>query len=231
LVGRTQISYASRVVRLLCISDVHGHEDALAAVLATAERRGYDRLLVAGDLCFPGPSPLETWRRLLRAEALCVQGLGDRALATLDLSTIRAPHDERERRRLERLLEVRRELGDLVLARLARLPATERLALPDGGELVLVHGSPSDPTEPFTADLDDEEISALVGDDPADLVVCGGSHVPFVRALGHLRVVNVGSVGEAVAGGSRRHADATFLEIDRSGVRVEQFTVPLERAA
>src|SRR5690606_16654716 len=38
-------------VRLLCISDVHGHADALGAVLATAERQGYDRLVVLGDLC------------------------------------------------------------------------------------------------------------------------------------------------------------------------------------
>lgn len=218
-------------MRLLCISDIHGHEDALAAVLATAERRGYQRLLVAGDLCYPGPAPLETWRRLLRSGALCVQGLGDRALATLDVTNIRPPQDHRERARLERLLEVRRELGDLILARLARLPAMERVPLPDGGELVLVHGSPSDPTEPFTSDLDEEELSALLGDDPADIVVCGGSHTPFVRTLGDIRIVNVGSVGEAISGGTKRHADATFLEVDRTGVRVEQFTVPLDRAA
>ena len=218
-------------MRLLCISDVHGHEDALAAVLATAERRGYQQLVVAGDLCFPGPAPLETWRRLVRAKALCVQGLGDRALATLDISSIRAPQDERERLRLERLVDVRRELGDLILASLARLPAIERMPLPDGGELVIVHGSPSDPTEPFTSDLDDDEMSALIGDDPADIIVCGGSHTPFVRSIGDVRIVNVGSVGEAMSSGSHRHADATFLEIDRSGVRIEQFTVPLDRAA
>jgi len=28
-------------MRFLCISDIHGHADALAAVLATAERRGF----------------------------------------------------------------------------------------------------------------------------------------------------------------------------------------------
>src|SRR5262249_55407129 len=62
--------YGSRV-RLLCISDIHGREDALAAVLATAERRGYSHLLVAGDLCFPGPAALAVWRRLAAARATC----------------------------------------------------------------------------------------------------------------------------------------------------------------
>ena len=200
-------------MRLLCISDIHGHADALGAVLAAAERRGYDKLLVAGDLCFPGPDPLGTWRRLTQAGAVCAQGVGDRALALIDPSTIPA-RSEHERARLDRLAEVRHELGELILARLARLPQTVRLPLDDGGELVLVHGSPADPTEPLTHDMSDAEISALLGDDPADIVVCGGSHVAFDRVVGGVRVISVGSVGEAPRGQAPfAHADATIIEI------------------
>ena len=222
-----------RTVRLLCISDIHGHADALGAVLATAERRGWDRLLVAGDLCFPGPEPLENWRRLTQANSICVQGTGDRALATLDLDTVRA-RSEHERARLDRLAAVRRELGELILARLARLPQTVRLPLDDGGELVLVHGSPSDPLEPFTHDMSDAEISALIGDDPADIIVCGGSHVPFDREVSGVRVINVGSVGEAPAGSGSgsHHADATLIEFAPAGeIRVDQLVIPLHKAA
>ena len=71
-------------MRLLCISDIHGHLDALAAVLATAERRSFHKILVAGDIVFPGPAALETWRRLAGAGAILVQGVADKALATLD---------------------------------------------------------------------------------------------------------------------------------------------------
>jgi predicted phosphodiesterase len=225
-------------VRLLCISDIHGHAEALGAVLAAAERRGYDKLLVAGDLCFPGPDPLATWRRLVGAGAICVQGVGDRALATLDPGRLAAksPH---ERARLGRLAEVRHELGDVILARLSGLPATYRLPLDDGGELLLVHGSPFDPTEALSHDMTDEEISALLGDDPADIVVCGGSHVPFDRTVSGVRVINVGSVGEAPAGtGPFAHADATLLDVGRRGaswsrdeVGVERLVVPLGKAA
>lgn len=225
-------SYPHRV-RLLCISDIHGHADALAAVLATAERRGYDHILVAGDLCFPGPSPLETWRRLSQVRAICVQGAADRALATLDLEGIH-PTSEHERARLARASEVRSELGELVLLQLGRLPREHRLPLPGGGELLLVHGSPVDPLEPISHDMTDEEIASLLGDEPADVIVCGGSHVPFDRMVGRSRVINVGSVGEGCHGD--RHevslgagfADATFIE---TGGRVEQFVVPLGRAA
>ncbi|XXT22268.1 metallophosphoesterase family protein [Sorangium sp. So ce429] len=246
-------------MRLLCVSDIHGHADALAAVLATAERRGYTQLLVAGDLCFPGPKPLETWRRLTQAKAVCVQGVSDRALATLDIHNVR-PRSEHERARLDRLAQTRTELGELILARLARLAPTHRLPLEDGGELVLVHGSPADPLEPITHDMTDEEVLSLLGDDPADVVICGGSHVPFDRMVGGVRIINVGSVGEApcsirgdvrdvrdVRVGARPsaelvrsgpvttygtgHADATFVELRAGELWVEQVAVPLGRAA
>jgi predicted phosphodiesterase len=226
-------------VRLLCVSDIHGHADALAAVFATAERSGYTHLLVAGDLCFPGPKPLETWRRLTQAKALCVQGASDRALATLDLDRL-VPRSDHERERIERVRQVRAELGELILARLARLSPTLRMPLPDGRELVLVHGSPADPLEPLTHDMTDEEILSLLGDDPADVVVCGGSHVPFHRIVGDVHIVNVGSVGDAPSGNADAgrdaafaepwHADATIVEPRGGSLEIEQIVVPLSRS-
>lgn len=226
---------AHKNVRLLCVSDIHGHADALAAVLATAERRGFDKLLVAGDLCFPGPAPLATWQRLASVSAICVQGASDRAIATLDFEAI-VPRSAHERARLQRVAEVKRELGELIVARLARLPTTLRINLEDGGELVLVHGSPVDPFEPFSHEMSDQDLRALIGDDPADVILCGGSHVPFDRTVGGVRVINVGSVGEAPGGGEvgvhgASHADATFIETSQHGVLVEQFVVPLGKAA
>jgi predicted phosphodiesterase len=213
---------------LLCISDIHGHLDALRAVLATAERRAFHKLLVAGDLVFPGPEPLETWRRLTAAGAVLVQGLGDRALATIDPAGLR-PRSEHERDRLERMRVARDALGDLILQRMRRLPTHHRMPLEDGGELLMVHGSPTDPAEPMTHDMTDDEINALLGDDPADLVVCGASHVPFDRMVAGVRVVNVGSVGEAPAAGARV-AHATWIESTSRGIFVEPIVVPLESA-
>jgi predicted phosphodiesterase len=230
-------------VLLLCLSDVHGRADALAAVLATAERRGYDRLLVAGDLCFPGPSPLASWRRLQQLGAICVQGVGDRALATVDPSKLRA-RDEFERARLERLVETQAELGEVILAQLAALPPLQRLTLPGGGELVLVHGAPGDPLEPITHDMDDEAVAVALGASPPALVLCGGSHVPFDRLVpasgapgaaadAMVRVVGLGSVGEApgVDPSGRRYADGTWVSCTPDGIEVEHFIVPLGHVA
>lgn len=211
---------------LLCVSDIHGHLDALRAVLATAEQRSFHKLLVAGDIVFPGPEPLETWRRLSAAGAVMVQGLTDRAVATLDPASLH-PRSDHERQRLEQMRATRDSLGDLILQRIRRLPTHVRVALEDGGELLLVHGAPADPAEALTHDMSDEELSALVGDDPADLIVCGASHVPFDRTVGGIRIVNVGSVGEAPAGGIRI-AQAAWIESTPAGLRVEPIVVPLE---
>jgi predicted phosphodiesterase len=213
---------------LLCVSDIHGQLDALRAVMATAERRSFHRLLVAGDIVFPGPEPLETWRRLSAAGAIMVQGLTDRAVATLDPASLH-PRSEHERDRLDRMRATRDALGELILQRIRRLPTHSRVPLEDGGELLLVHGSPVDPAEALTHDMSDEEINALLGDDPADVVVCGASHVPFDRTVGGVRVVNVGSVGEA-PGAGMRIAHCTWIESTPRGVTVEPIVVPLHDA-
>ncbi len=212
-------------MRFLCISDIHGREDALGAVLATAERRGYSQILVAGDLCFPGPSPLAVWQRLLAVRALCVQGLSDKALAKLDPASI-SPKSEHERRMFDRFTEVRRELGEGVLRALQNLPLVHRIELPDGRELVLVHGAPADPTVAITHDMTDDEVRRLLGDDPADIVVCGASHVPFDRTVMDVRIIGVGSVGQAP--GVPPSAHATFIEVSQErGTVVDAIHVPL----
>jgi predicted phosphodiesterase len=213
----------------LCLSDIHGHLDALRAVLATAERRSFQKLLVAGDIVFPGPDPLETWRRLNAAGAVMVQGLTDCAIATLDPAALR-PQSDNERIRLERMRATRDALGELILERIRRLPTHTRLPLEDGGELLLVHGSPVDPGEALTHDMTDEEINALLGDESADLVVCGASHVPFDRMVGGIRVVNVGSVGEAPGAGARI-AHGMWIESTASGLQIEPIVVPLGESA
>jgi hypothetical protein len=227
-------------MRFLCVSDVHGNLGALAAVLATAEKRAFSKLFVAGDIVFSGladdahTQPAETWRRLNAAGAVLVQGVTDRALALLDPEGISATTDH-ERRMLERMKRVRAELGDPVLARLRRLPAQHRVTLEDGGELVMVHGSPADASEAISHDMTDDDILALLGDDPADIVLCGMSHVPFDRVVADVRIIGLGSIGEAPDGVEPRAmptvAHATWIESTPTGIMVEQISVPLDSAS
>lgn len=181
------------------LSDVHGNLEALNAVLEDTERRGVTRIYVAGDLLTGGQDPLGVWRRLTEVKAQCVRGVSDSALCSVDTSKL-VPMNEREREKLDQFLWTRKTVGELILESLRRLPLTLRIPLIDGSEVVVVHGSPRDPLQEISQDMDDDEVLALVGDDPADVVICGASHVPFQRALDGVHVVNVGSVGAAPEG-------------------------------
>jgi predicted phosphodiesterase len=210
-------------MRFLCISDIHGHAKALDAVLKEADAHGWDQMVVCGDLCFPGPEPLRVWKTLVQHRALVTQGVSDRALSQINPTKLSAT-SETERGRIERLRQAHQELGEIIIARLGQLPPIARLPIESGHTLLVVHGSPADPTESLTMDMSDDEIIALLGEEPGDIIICGGSHVPFDREVADVRIVNVGSVGEAPGG---EHAYATIVTTSQLGVSVNQFAVPL----
>ncbi len=181
------------------LSDIHGNLPALEAVLADLGRRVVTDIFVAGDHLLGGDAPLEVWKRLTQVNATLVRGVGDLALAAVDPNAL-APTTDEEREKLARFVQTREAVGELVLARLRRLPERVRIPLLDGNEIVVVHGSPADPATEMSHDMTDEELMSLVGDDPADIIVCGASHVAFQRELGGIRVVGLGSVGASPDG-------------------------------
>jgi predicted phosphodiesterase len=181
------------------LSDVHGNLVALDVVLAELERLDVKRLYVAGDLLLGGDQPLEVWQRLQALGATCTRGPSDLALASVDPSSL-VPIDEAQRRQARVFAETRAAIGDLVAERLRRLPEQQRIPLVDGREVLMMHGSPADSTREISHDLSDDEILALLNDDPADIIVCGSTHVPFQRTVGEYHIVNVGSVGAAPEG-------------------------------
>lgn len=203
------------------LSDLHGNLPALEAVLGELGARAVTRIYVAGDLLLGGAEPLEVWRRLERVGARCVAGPSDAALARVPAQTLR-PSSSLERERAARFEETRRALGDVVLRRLGALPYHLRLPLVDGRELLLVHGSPADPFEALSHDMDDEEVRALLGSEAADVVVCGGTHVPFSRIVDDVEIVNVGSVGAAPDG---PYAHYTVISPRMNGAEIEQHWV------
>lgn len=205
------------------LSDIHGNLHALERVLEELDAREVRDIYVAGDILFGGKQPLETWQVLMQRGARCVRGLSDTALCMVDPDAL-VPETEHEQTMSQLFADTRRALGDLVIERLRRLPEKLRIPLIDGNEIVMVHGSPADPSQEMSHDMTDAELSALVGDDPADIVVCGGSHVPFRRDLDELSIVNVGSVGAAPEG-----HDAHFAIITprMDGARMEPLYVSI----
>ena len=200
------------------ISDIHGNLPALQAVLEDLDRRDVQKIVAAGDHVLGGNQPLEVWRLLQERQVACVRGLSDSALVKVHPDSL-APTSDDERRRARLFRDTRTALGDLVVQQLRRLPERLRIPLIDGREIVVVHGSPASPTAEISHDMEDDELRASLGDDPADLVVCGASHVAFRRDVDDVAIISVGSVGESPEG---THAHYTLLTPRMDGVEVAQ---------
>jgi predicted phosphodiesterase len=200
------------------LSDVHGNLPALEAVLKELRARAITDIYVAGDLLLGGEQPLEVWQRLQGIGARCIRGASDAALATVDPQRLR-PVTAEEAAMAARFSNTRGALGELILRRLAALPERLRVAMLDGRELLVVHGSPKDPLESISHEIDDEELRELLADDAANIVICGGTHVPFSRSIDEVQVLNVGSVGDAPGGGI---AHFTIVSPSPSGATIEQ---------
>jgi predicted phosphodiesterase len=200
------------------LSDVHGNLAALDAVLDELRRNTITDIFVAGDLLLGGEQPLEVWQRLQSLGARCVRGTSDVALATIDPTALR-PSGEEESAMAARFAATRRAVGDLILRRLGELPDRIRVPMVDGGELLVVHGSPSDPFESIGHELEDDDVRELLADDPANIVICGSTHVPYLRIIDDTRLVNVGSVGLAPEG---RVAHYTLVYPKLDGAQIDQ---------
>lgn len=212
---------------LAFISDIHGQVDALEAVLEAIQGHpDIGGIYALGDHFLDGPDPMAIWTRLQSAQVECLQGLSEQALTSVNVQELDV-EGEQQAARLAHFVSTRKALGELVLERVRRLPVLKRLPLINGSEVVLMHGSPADVTQEISHDMSDEEINALLADDPADVIMCGASHVAFQRFLGEVLVVNVGSVG-AAPGGDAAHYTLLRPLMDRN--EVEQLSVPLAPA-
>ncbi len=218
------MAHAPEAAPIAFLSDIHGNLLALNTVLAELERLGVKRLYVAGDLLLGGEEPLEVWQRLQALGAICTRGPSDMALASVDPQSL-VPLDDEQRRQARAFAETRTAIGDLVAERLRRLPEQHRIPLLDGREVLMTHGSPAEPDREISHDLPDEEVLALLDDDPADIIVCGSTHVPFQRTVEEYHVVNVGSVGAAPEG---QIAHYTVLTPRMSGADILQDWVSYE---
>lgn len=181
------------IERVAVIADVHGVLPALEAVLAEPDVRSADLVVVCGDVA-AGPLPSETVDALQRGlgrRMRGVRGNADRELVALARGA-RAPSaaDARSAWAAARLTPSQVDL-------LAALPATVELEVAELGATTFCHGSPRSDDELLVVDGPREAwVEALAGLAPeVRTVVCGHTHMPFVRLVAGRLVVNPGSVG------------------------------------
>jgi len=171
------------------LSDVHGVLPVLEAVLAEPEVVSADLVVVTGDHA-AGPMPVETLDRLaaLGDRLVLVRGNADRELVAVARGGT-SEHPES--------VWAADQLRHDQVALLDALPHPVTLPVDGFGPVLFCHGSPRDDDEVVLVDTRLERWAEVLSGLPADVqtVVCGHTHMPFVRLVDRRLVLNPGSVG------------------------------------
>jgi predicted phosphodiesterase len=174
------------------LSDIHGMLAALDRVLEEPAIERAELIVVTGDHTW-GPQPAEVLDRLLDLgdRAVLIRGNADRELLRMSQGIdVGLADDPLSVWGAARLTPVHQRL-------LERMP--ERLTVDvDGfGPVLLCHATPRDDEEVVLVDSRAERWSEVLRDVPPEVrtIVCGHTHMPFVRLVDGRLVVNPGSVG------------------------------------
>jgi putative phosphoesterase len=173
-------------LKVTALYDVHGNLPALEAVLADVPD---DAAIVVGGDVAAGPFPSETLERL--------RALGDRVHWLRGNADRELTPGEQGLAPPEVLEWVRARLSAEQIAFLYALPETLELDVDGLGSVLFCHATPKNDVDIFTERTPEERIAPQFANLGVDLVVCGHTHMQFVRTIAGVTVVNSGSVGMA----------------------------------
>lgn len=204
------------------LSDIHGALPQLDAVLAEPEVQAADLVVVTGDHA-AGPLPVEVLDRLvvLGDRVLLVRGNADRELVRLARGGAAQGAPDVSVWAAGQLAERHVDLLDW-------LPHPVAVTVEGFGDVLFCHGTPRDDDEVALVDSRLawwREVLSGVGES-VRAVVCGHTHMPFVRLVDRRWVVNSGSVGMPYGS-----PPAPWALIDRGGIHLRCAPLDVDAAA
>ncbi len=220
-------------MRVALISDLHGSELALNAVLADIARTGVDQILCLGDVATLGPRPREVLGRLAELRCVCILGNHDEFM--LDEGLIRSYSE------VPIIVEAvdwcRAELSQVHLELIGSFQSRFELSLDGAGTLLLFHGTPDSNMTDLLATTPAERVDELLGGRRATVMAGGHTHIQMLRQHRGNLIVNPGSVGlafkEYAAGQTPvllPHAEYALIEAVEGDVAVSLHRVALDKA-
>jgi putative phosphoesterase len=176
-------------MRIAILSDIHGNQIALDAVLGDlTQQPGIDHIVAAGDLCLNGPCPKEVLNTLQALHCSVIQGNVDRDVVD---ATKKGPKKQGI------VTWTREQIGPEGIHYLATLPFSKYIENPLGTDLLVVHANPLNQDDTLLPDLQDDKMEQLLGELPATIgaLAFGHYHVAYTRRWRGLLLVDAGSCG------------------------------------
>jgi putative phosphoesterase len=179
-------------MRVALLSDIHGNDQALDAVLAAVRGEHIDLLMICGDFVGYYFAPDRVMEMLRPWKKHMIRGNHEDMLARTRGNPVE----------LERLRKVYGSGLGLALERLCPSDLDELTSLPttasievEGRRIFLCHGAPWDTDTYVYPDAKKDLLNRCIVPEH-DFVVMGHTHYPMVRDVGSVRLVNPGSVGQ-----------------------------------
>lgn len=222
-------------MRIALISDIHGNDIALAAVLDDIEREGVDHIVCLGDVATLGPHPDSVIQTLRHLECPCVQGNHDAFL--LEPHLVAAYTDSPVV--VDSIDWCRQHLSPDNLAFLRTFQPRVERRLGTQATLLCFHGSPRSHSEEILATTFPDQLDEVLADYEATVMGCGHTHVQMLRQHRGTLIVNPGSVGlpfkeflsTATPPTLLHHAEYATVEVDGGKVTVSLRRVPFDISA
>ncbi|MGW1198425.1 metallophosphoesterase family protein [Streptomyces sp. NPDC002536] len=177
--------------RVAVLSDIHGVLPALEAVLAEPDIGTADRIVLTGDIA-AGPQPTQVLDMLtsLGDRVLWISGNADRELLE---------YRQGQRGTLPDPIApwAAAQLREEHLNLLSSLPRSLSLPVNGLGRVLFCHATPRDDEEVVLVDSRLDRWKEVFNGLDTDIrtVVCGHTHMPFVRLAHGRLVINPGSIG------------------------------------
>jgi len=177
-------------MRIAIISDIHGNQVALEAVLEhIAQQTAIDTLVIAGDLCLNGPCPREVLETLQALHCPVIQGNVD-----VDVTAQRPKKGTKKRDIVD---WTREQIGEKGINYLAMLPPSHLVTNPDGSDVLVVHANPLNQEDTIFPTETDKELEHLLSHvhSTVGALAFGHLHIAYQRHWRNLLLLDVGSCG------------------------------------
>ncbi len=177
-------------MRIAVISDIHGNQIALEAVLQDlAQQPAVDQLVIAGDLCLNGPCPRQVLETVQGLHCPVIQG-------NLDLEVVTKAAEKGEKKR-STVAWTREQIGQEGIDYLASLPFSYHVVNPNGSDLLIVHANPLNLEDALFPNAPDSVLEHFLSGLALDIgvLVFGHLHIAYTRRWRHLLLVDVASCG------------------------------------
>ncbi len=219
-------------MRIALISDIHGNEIALKAVVSDIEQVGVDQIVCLGDVATLGPLPSSVIQRLRDLDCSCILGNHDAFMLDRDLI-----HTYTEAPVIVDAVDwCRDQLSKEDLDFIQTFQSCIEIFYHKEKKLLAFHGSPRSHMENILSTTPSDELDQMLGVNSAAAMAGGHTHVQMLRQFKGNLIINPGSVGlpfkEFVQGRPPEimdHSEYAILEMEQNYVNVSLRRVPFNK--